>query len=188
MTRARISTMGVAVAALLLVSVVGCAQRSDPGQASGGAAPVGDGPQRMEHCGGERVSLSAALDQAPYSVALPEETLANGNDLVAAWDCPGDATLLEFSSGVSLQMSENTIVDPKASWENLANENPKIYSVGTIGSNPASLIDPDGDPKDDAEGGVIFVVDGVHVVLLGNGEIPLKDLVVAAEALAVSSK
>jgi hypothetical protein len=187
MTRARIS-IGIAVAALLLVAVIDITLQGGSESGSGHDAPIGDGPQPRVHCGGEQVSLSDALAKAPYSVVLPEDTLASENALVAVWDCPAEATLLEFSSGVTVLMDRNTIVDPTSSWENLATADPKIYSVGKIGSTPASLIDPDGDPNDDAEGGATFVVDGVYVAVGGNGKIPLDHLVTAAEGLAVSSK
>jgi hypothetical protein len=139
------------------------------------------------HCGGERSSLIAAFDGDPYDVTLPPTGLGSADDLAAVWDCPGGATRLEFSSGVNIVLDRNTISDPAESWAGLVESNPRIYSIGEVLEVPALLIDPDGDPTDDAEGGVTLVTDGVYVSVGGDGMIPLARLVDTTEALRVAS-
>lgn len=149
-----------------------------------GSEPGGVGPA---HCGGQETTFEEAMAGAPYSLSLADETsMASMESLEGVWDCPADATLLEFSSGVTITATENTAVDPEVSWQGLAESNPKIYSVGTVQGVPALLIDPDGDDADDALGGVTFVLDGVSVNVGGDGRIPLEDLTKVAEDLQVS--
>jgi hypothetical protein len=151
-------------------------------------AATRDLPTPLVHCGGERVDFNAAVAAAPYSVVLPSDTLASADELVGTWDCPDSATRMEFRTGVNVVADVNTIKDPLAAWQGLADTNTLIYSVGEIQGNPALFIDPEADPKDDAEGGITVVLDGVYVSVGGDGTIPLKELVAVAESLEVHSK
>jgi hypothetical protein len=154
---------------------------------NGAAVP---GPVDRPHCGGQRrASLEEAISASAYTIALPEgSTLVDQSSLDGAWDCPGSATLLEFSSGVTIGIDTNTITDPEASWKGLAATNPSVYSVGDVQGAPALLIDPRGDPTGSAEGGVTFVLDGVYVSVGGDGTISLQQLVDAARTLTIAAK
>jgi hypothetical protein len=191
MTRTRAVAAGLVVlafaAAYFLWSQSRAADRGEHGDGAG-ASGNADEVQAPPHCGGEQESLSAAFADASYTVELPSQTAARSSALQGAWDCPGSATLLEFSSGLTLAVDINTIADPSAAWKTLAESSPRIYSVGEINGVAASFIDPDGDPNDDAKGGVTFVIDGIYVSVGGNGRIPLRDLVAAAEQVTISKR
>lgn len=147
-----------------------------------------DGPQEPPHCGGERVTLATALSDAPFDLSLPDGTAASKGSLNAIWDCPGSNTLLEFSTGLTLNVSPNSIADPPWAWRHLAESDPKVFSVGEVNGVTASLIQPNADPDRFAEGGVTFVVKGIYVSVGGDGRIPLDDLVTAAKELVVTGK
>jgi hypothetical protein len=147
-----------------------------------------DGPQAPPHCGGEQVTLISALASAPYDLSLPDGTAANKDFLEATWDCPGTTTLLEFTTGLTLNLDVNAIADPPWAWKHLTENHPKVFSVGEINGVTASFIQPSSDPDGFAEGGVIFVVDGIYVSVGGDGKIPLDDLVAAAKELVVTGK
>lgn len=168
---------------LSLVSLLG---PDAPGRGPAGTSDAVPGPVALPHCGGEQITAEEAFNSSPYVLTMPESGLATDSSLTAVWRCPGTATLLEFSTGVTLVLDVNTIVDPEASWKRLSESNPEVYSVGTVQGVPASLIDPAGDVTKTAEGGVTFVKDGIYVSLGGDGTIPLSSLVETAESLGIA--
>jgi hypothetical protein len=192
---------GTVVAALLVsvmvVTLPGCGQAADP--ATRGAAGAGpevaatldsaDGVPRTETpCGGSTTTLDEALAQSAYDVRLPASGLIADREVSAVYDCPGSATFIVFGTGATLSVGLNGLENPAAAWEALAEENPKIYSVGDIGGIPANFIDPAGDLDDDALGGVTFVRDGLYIAVGGDGKIPLTELVEVANSLDVTPR
>jgi hypothetical protein len=183
---------GIVAACLVAVVVFVVVRSTDPpgdpagGEGTANGAGPGDHVVGPPHCGGKQVmGLETALAEAPYSVTLPDSTLVSADMVAGVWDCPGDTTRIEFSTGLTLSLQRNTIKDPAASWERLARDDPTTTSVGDINGSPANLIDPETDPTHTAEGAAVWVVNGVHVVLIGNGKVPLAEIVTAAEALSI---
>jgi hypothetical protein len=95
---------------------------------------------------------------------------------------------LHFSSGIVVLENINTIADPAAAWERLAEDDSYDTSVGNIGGVPAALIDPK--KSYGAKGSVTFVSsDGTWLVVLGDGKLSIEDLTrIATSMKAVSQK
>jgi hypothetical protein len=90
----------------------------------------------------------------------------------------GPAIVQRYSNGFVLTQEPNSIKDPDAAWQRFANEY-KEFSVGTVRGVSASLAER----GSGADGGVQFVEDGVLIDLVGNGTVPLKDLMGVVETL-----
>jgi hypothetical protein len=176
-----VAAIGVVLGAVVLGQALSEQRRERTGDS---AVP---GVVDRQHCGGTRAaSIDDALRTSAFDVVLPANTLARDETLAAVWDCPGTATLLEFSSEVTVVVDENTIADPERSWQGVAESNPEVYSVGTVQGVPALLIDPAADSSGTANGGVTFVLQNVYVSVGGNGEIPLAELVDVASGLSIT--
>jgi hypothetical protein len=104
-------------------------------------------------------------------------------DLASVWRCATVAggILLVYDSGVTVLESVNTLDDPAAEWQGLA-DSYREFSVGEVNGVPASLANP---AIDGAVGGVDFVVGDVRVTVGGNGSIPLDELVAVARSIPV---
>lgn len=111
---------------------------------------------------------------------MPNDPIASQADLVQVWKCSDVQAALEFSSGVVVYLSANTLDDPAAVWDAMAAAYPE-FSVGKVRGVPAGLSDPT--KASGAEGGVDLVENGVRITVSGNGKIPLFDLIAVAESL-----
>jgi hypothetical protein len=117
----------------------------------------------------------------PFQIVLPNHPLANETTLVRVWRCSDIQVAFEYQSGLVVYLEQNSLDDPAAVWARLAQEYPE-YSTGTVSGTPASFAQPDA--SGGSVGGVQFVRDGVDIVVNGNGEIPLSDLIQVSESLS----
>jgi hypothetical protein len=149
-------------------------------QPNGGYA----GPPEPAHCGGELTTLDAELTRSKgYVILIPDTRVASSENLIATYQCP-TGTRFEFGSGLSVYLSETDISDPATAWKKAAEAAPEIYSVTEVRGYPAWIADPARDPSGVADGGVVAVMeDGTYVAVIGNGDIPLDDLISTAESL-----
>jgi hypothetical protein len=104
----------------------------------------------------------------------------------AVWDCGGDHVALEYSSGVVVYLSVNSLKSPKETWARMAALYPE-FSVGVVRGQAASLADPEKDETGTAEGGTDLIENGIRITVSGNGEIPLEDLIAVTESLRQES-
>ena len=170
----------------LVVGYLGVA-RLNPAQSGGRVnSPTSaqhDYPTFASPCGGGESELARANSEAKYEILMPEHDRARAESLEAVWDCPGDAYLLRFESGITVFYDVSTIADPELGWAALAAENPEIYSVEKVRGVMASVTDPSGDKSGETNGGVTLVSDGLYISVGGNGSIPVKELIAVTESL-----
>jgi hypothetical protein len=164
----------VATTALMMVGLLAC---EAPDRTT---TPVTSTP-----CGGAQIPLANARESAAHELVQPDAPLANAESLASVYQCSTVAGgfLLLYQSGVGVLESPNTLKDPAAEWEGLA-DSYKEFSVGQINGVPASFADP---AIDEAIGGVDFVVGDVRYTVSGDGTIPLDDLISVAQSLPVDS-
>jgi hypothetical protein len=144
------------------------------------AAPPNRAPAPEElGCGGSPTSLDEAAGAMPFTMKLPDTSLANKGGIQQVLLCSDDQVEIDFESGVILTLGVNHLADPATEWDTLAKQYPE-FSTGTVRGLPASLADP----SKDALGGVDLVEEGVRMTVTGNGSIPLTDLIAVAESLA----
>ncbi len=136
-------------------------------------------------CNGTKETLTEAKLDAKFPLFFPNDSVADSQNFETAWDCPGDGVVLAYSTGVRVDLTENTYADPSAVYKEMASVYPE-FSVGTIRGHPANLIDPTKSPDHSAPGGVDFVEDNVRVTVVGNGEISLETLIGVANSLKES--
>ncbi len=139
-------------------------------------------PVAPNFCGGRPITLAQVQALTDFQVFVPHNILANPTSMSDVWLCPGGTVVMVFRSGISIQMEKNTIPDPAAVWTRWASEYPTV-TVGTVRGKAASLSDPGKDPSGLTEGGVELVDNGVHIIVAGNGQIPISDLVSVTESL-----
>ncbi len=132
-------------------------------------------------CGGMPSTLPYAAVSMPFAILLPDHPLANDANLLQVWKCSDIQVAFEYSSGVIVYLSTDTLKDPAAVWERMAAEYPE-FSVGTARGTMASLSDPTRG-NGTTPGGVDLVQDGLRITVSGNGKIPLSDLVAVTESL-----
>ena len=151
--------------------------------ACGDASERSTTPDAGTHCGGTRISLTSAREAAAFDLVEPRAPLADSSDLQSVWRCSTVAGgfLLVYDSGVGVLESVDTLRDPAAEWQGLADAYEE-FSVGEINGIPASFADP---AIDDAIGGVDFVASGVRYTVSGDGAIPLDDLIAVARSLRI---
>jgi hypothetical protein len=131
-------------------------------------------------CEGSPWLLDAATAAMPFPLLLPDHALANTAELRQVWKCSDTQVALEFSSGVVIYQEVNTLADPVAVWQRMAERYPE-FSVATVRGNTASLADPT--KAVGAEGGVDLVEGNVRIIVSGDGKIPLTALVEVTESL-----
>jgi hypothetical protein len=134
----------------------------------------------VDVCSGVGTTLSEAESEMPFAVELPHDPLASADSLKQVWQCSETQVAFEYESGVVLYLSEDTLSDPAAVWQKMAEEYPE-FSTGIVRGVPASLAEPS--KEEGAEGGVDLVEDGVRMTVSGNGVVPLADLVRVAESI-----
>jgi hypothetical protein len=135
----------------------------------------------MGTCGGTPSTFPQAAASMPFATLLPDHPLANDANFLQVWKCSDVQVAFEYSSGVVVYLSTNTLKDPAAVWERMATEYPE-FSVGTVRGTTASLSDPT-KGNGTAPGGVDLVQDGLRITVSGNGGIPLSDLIAVTESL-----
>ena len=116
----------------------------------------------------------------PFTIELPDDPLANDATVKEVYECGPAHVAFVYESGVVVCLSENTLSDPEAVWQKMADLYPE-FSTGVVRGIPASLVDPT--KATGAEGGVDLVENGIRLTVSGNGKIPLDDLVRVAESI-----
>jgi hypothetical protein len=142
------------------------------------AGPASIGPEQACE---EEVTVVRASRISGIEILLPQDPLAEGTGLGVRL-CPGPEVMITYRSGVAVSEARNTLDDPEAEWKGLAKEYPE-FSMGSTHGVSASLADP----EEGAIGGVQFVLDGGRYMVIGNGEIPLDELIRVADSLAPAS-
>lgn len=132
-------------------------------------------------CAGSETTFAEARGSSRVPVFMPEHALANRDNLRSSWDCNGDQIAFEFGSRVRVYLSMNTLSDPAAEYASLAAQNPE-YTVGVVRGVPAALVNP-ADGNGTARGGVDLVQNGIRIIVAGDGEIPVDNLIEVAESL-----
>jgi hypothetical protein len=116
----------------------------------------------------------------PFPIELPNDPLANDATVSEVVQCGPTQVAFVYVSGVVVDLSRNTLEDPEAVWQKMADLYPE-FSTGVVRGLPASLVDPD--KANGAEGGVDLVENGLRLTVSGNGTIPLDDLVRVTESV-----
>lgn len=129
-------------------------------------------------CGGSLTTLIEAAGSMPFTLELPNTSIANAANIKQVLLCASDQVEIDFSSGVILTLGTNHLANPADEWSKLAQDYPE-FSTGTVRGVPASLADS----AKGALGGVDLVQNGVRITVTGNGSIPLTDLVDVAESI-----
>jgi hypothetical protein len=135
----------------------------------------------MGICGGTPSTFPQAAASMPFALLLPDHPLANDANFLQVWKCSDIQVAFEYSSGVIVYLSTNTLKDPGAVWQKMATEYPE-FSVGTVRGTMASLSDPT-KGNGTAPGGVDLVQDSLRITVSGNGKVPLSDLIAVTESL-----
>jgi hypothetical protein len=120
----------------------------------------------------------------PFPLAFPDAAVANDATLKAVWKCNPTQVAFADDSGVVVHESVNTLRDPEAVWMRMAEEYPE-FSVGVVNGVPASLADPT--IGIGTIGGVDMVVNGIRVIVSGNGRIPISDLIDVAKSISLAA-
>jgi hypothetical protein len=172
--------LGIAVGVALALAIAGFSaiaigRSKDPSRAVTYPDPI------VGVCGDTPWTLTQAADSMPFAILLPDDSLANDASLAHVWRCSDIQVAFEYSSGVVVYLSTNTLKDPAAVWERMAAEYPE-FSVGTVRGTMASLSDPT-KGNGTAPGGVDLVEGNLRITVSGNGKIPLSDLVAVTETL-----
>lgn len=128
-------------------------------------------------------SLTDVERAAPFTLLMPNSPYANSANLSAAWNCSAGWYILQFSSGVSLTMEVNTIVNPAASWRSFVASDSDEASLATVHGQPAVVIDPAADPSGFATGGVTWVQNGIWISVGGNHRLTPSQLLSTADSL-----
>ena len=131
-------------------------------------------------CPGNATTLDQARTAMPFQLELPDDPLANDATVTEVVQCGASQVAFVYSSGVVVYLSENTLSDPEAVWQKMADLYPE-FSTGVVRGVPASLVDPT--KATGAEGGVDLVENGIRLTVSGNGTIPLDDLVRVTESV-----
>jgi hypothetical protein len=133
--------------------------------------------------GGTTTSL-AALDSAklPFDLWLPNSQEANASSVTQVLRCSDNAVAMRFASGLSVVEDTNAFPDPKATWEQLAAQDPSYTSVANVHDAPALLIDPSKSPVP-IQGSVTLILGGTRVVVIGDGKAAISTLEDVASSL-----
>jgi hypothetical protein len=190
---AGIAVVGI-VAILVALSLAGDDDPDGLPEAQGATNPIPglservDGPVLPDHCGGSETTLQAEISRAKdYAILVPDSGASSPETMTSVLRCPDGGTRLEFASGVSVYLARNTIPDPEKAWQSTASTAPDIYSVGTVAGVPAFFADPSKDKSGVADGSVVAVIGRTFVAVVGDGEVPLSDLIETATTLKEAS-
>jgi hypothetical protein len=176
----KIMRFGAVVAVTLMMACGGAAE--DPRQTSSAPTDRAAGPASIppDQLCPKEVTVDQGAEAIGVPVLLPNDTLAEGSGLGALL-CPGPELLIQYSSGITISESKNTLADPDAEWKGLADDYPE-FSLGSTQGVAASLADP----AKGAIGGVQFVLGNGRYMVIGNSEIPLDDLIRVSNSLAAA--
>ena len=130
-------------------------------------------------CPGNRTTLDRARAAMPFPLELPKDALANDATVTQVIQCGATQVAVVYASGIVVYLSQNTLTDPEAVWQKMADLYPE-FSTGVVRGVPASLVDPS--KANGAEGGVDLVDNGLRLTVSGNGTIPLDDLIRVTES------
>jgi hypothetical protein len=170
----RVGIVGVVLIAALATALAVVGREKD-----GRPVPLGITNIPMPEACGEGASPHDAASLAAAPLA------SDSNMTYSVW-C-GDELVEEFNSGVSVILQPNPWPDPAANWKEMAGESEQGggTSVGSVQGVPAfeQEINP---ANPNLLGSVFFVVNNVYVMVLGDGTIPLKNLLVVAESVKPS--
>lgn len=166
---------GVAVAVALGTTI----GKSDDATVANAAAVNGpiEGP-----CSGTEIDLAKARRAVPFKLYGAHHPLADDDNLVRVWDCPGPMVALEYGSDVTVYLSANTLDAPEAVWAQMAAQYEE-FSTGTSRGKLASFSDPYQVENGTAAGGVDLVEHGIRITVSGDGSIALGDLKEVMESL-----
>jgi len=130
-------------------------------------------------CGGSETTLEFALSKL-QGVQLPSALFASDDRLKRVWDCAGGEFAFEYETGVNVYVGPSDFKDPVARWQEIANSDPEAYGTREIQGTTALVADP---KVPGAIGGVEFAIGDRTIVVNGNGEIALDDLLAVAESM-----
>jgi hypothetical protein len=137
--------------------------------------------KRGEPCpDARRYSLEDLAARADAPIWLPDTQVASRATLTGAWTCAGgDTPILSFGQLIVSYEPGWSDVDVEEKWTELVKELGE-GSVQTIQSRPA-LVQPvtQASPR----GQVLLVVDGVLIRVLGDGSLPVEQLVDVARSI-----
>jgi len=136
-------------------------------------------------CGGlgAQTTLSQVMAAGrPFTIYVPSDPLANASNVASVWSCPGTELEFQYSSGINIYTDVNGFSNPARAWQAMADQDPNDTTVGTVLGQPAALIDP-AKSSSGANGSVSLVLGGTRIVVEGNGQIPLADLVRVSSSL-----
>jgi hypothetical protein len=168
--------VGLLVVAVALVAVR--PWRADPAPSAG---TVGKIPSVLDvPCPGHPTTFDQARVAMAFPLELPDDPLARDATMKEVFECGPTQVAFVYASGVVIYLSENTLEDPEAVWQKMADLHPE-FSTGVVRGVPASLVDPA--KATGAEGGVDLVENGIRLTVSGNGTIPLDDLVRVTESV-----
>lgn len=132
-------------------------------------------------CNGEEIAPAQIAKALPFPPYEPHDPLANSSNASRAWDCPGDDVIVEYESGISLDMGPNTMRDPEAAYAVLAAKYPREMEVGKARGTVALVANIY--PETGAVGGISVVEGDARLIVNGNGELSLQDLQRVMESL-----
>jgi len=179
------------------MAITSCARATDGsiGSHGGAARPAADPSSEAARTMGlatpscevpeNEITIEAASASAGYGLLVPFDELADAaseGSIVGVWRCGGGEFEMRFRSGIVFLQEGNRIADPARAWEGLAKQDPVDTSVGTVQGHPAALIDP-AKSMGGALGSVTVVIGGTIVWVVGDGLIPVTDLVRVADSL-----
>jgi len=128
-------------------------------------------------------TLAHARAAVAYPLLVPHDEMASEESLSEVHLCPGDEAVLKFDSGIEVVQQSGGLDNPLRAWQRLAAQDPQDTSVGEARGQPAALIDALKDPPGTARGSVT-VIDGHWIWVIGNGAMPIADLVRVMDSLA----
>lgn len=164
------------VAGLVVGVVTRASQpRSHEADASSSTDPLTD-----RICGGSETTLELALGQL-QGVQLPSAPLANDGQLTQVWDCGAEEFASEYETGVNVYIGPSDFKDPVARWQEIAKSDPAVHGTRQVQGTTALVADP---KVPGAIDGVEFAIGDRTIVVNGNGEIALADLLTVAESMA----
>lgn len=133
-------------------------------------------------CNGTEIDLPSARRAVPFKLYRAHHPLADDDNLVRVWDCPGPMVALEYGSDTTVYLSVNTLASPETVWAQMAAQYEE-FSTGTSRGELASFSDPYASENGTADGGVDLVTDGIRITVSGDGTIALDDLKEVMESL-----
>jgi hypothetical protein len=171
---------GFVVAAVLVV-VAAIASMLDAHEAPDRSATSGD-PMTGRVCEGTPAKIGLADDfLASEGVTLPQTEWASDETLAGTWECTGGEFAFEYPTGVTVFIGPSDVADPEASWKLIVDSYPEVYDLSEIHGVTALTADP---TIEGALGGVEFARGDITVIINGDGDIELAELLEVAESMA----